>query len=191
MATMRAELTVDLNSQIREALLSKAGEIYEQALRKVVPQMKRKADLIIKTAIDAYYDSYNPLVYDRTESLYKVYKIKGNEKAGFDILFDSRFIKVEHRVNNKYIYNVMFKKGYHGGAPHNGDYYWRWPSPQVGKELGIIPYFGWYPWGPASQSESPWERIQMEWNEYSNGEGKQLLMNAFKHEISKVIKEVS
>jgi len=85
----------------------------------------------------------------------------------------------------------MFKKGYHGGAPHNGGYYWRFPSPNTAYEMGVPPYCVWYPWGPAVQTESPWERIQEEWNEYANGEGKKVLLDAFCSEIKKVIKEVS
>ena len=54
-----------------------------------------------------------------------------------------------HRVDGEYIYNVMFKKGYHGGAPHDGGYYWRWPSPHTLQEGGIPPYSMWYLWGPA------------------------------------------
>lgn len=93
-----------------------------------------------------------------------------------------------HRVGNDYIYNVMFKKGYHGGAPHNGGYYWRFPSPQTAAELGVPPFAVWYPWGPAPQSGAPWDQIQAEWMTYINGEGKQLLLNAIISEAAKYLR---
>ena len=183
-------ITVDKNEIIRNELIKKATEIYNNAMGAAMPKIISKADLIVKTAIDAYYDSYSPFVYQRTESLYSVFRIQ-RTKNGFNLLFSEKKLG-GHRVDGKYIYDVMFKKGYHGGAPYNGDYYWRWPSPGSIHEQGYlsIPYVMWYPYGPAIQTESPWERIQSEWNEYANGEGKQLLLNAFRSEINKVIKEV-
>ena len=190
MAKGKIEITVDKNEKIRQAILEHAGEIYSNAINSVIPTMVRRADLIFRTAIDVYYDSYSPFVYERTESLYSVFKPR-KTKNGFKLFFDARYMKGGHRVDNEYIYNVMFKKGYHGGAPHNGDYYWRWPSPRTLHESGIPPYSMWYLWGPAVQSESPWDRIKAEWSEYVQGEAKQLLINAFRSQISRVIKGVS
>lgn len=189
MSSAKIEITIDKNAIIKQKLLERAGEIYANAIRSVTPIIIDKANQIVRTAIDSYYESYYPQVYRRTESLYSVFHPEFT-RSGFDLVFDdSRF--GYHRADSEYIYNVMFKKGYHGGAPHNGSYYWRWPSPQTLHESGIPPYSMWYLWGPAVQSESPWEIIQEEWGEYANGEGKKLLIDAFCSEIKKVIKEVS
>ena len=185
-------ITVDKNVSIAQALINNASKIYRNAISWVKPKLIRQAKLIVTTAIDSYYDSYSPYVYNRSESLYSIFSIE-DTTSGFDLLFDESKLNGKHRegASGQYIYDVMFKKGYHGGAPHNGNYYWRYPSPQFASELGIPPYITWYPFGPAIQTESPWERIQAEWNTYSNTEGKQLLLKAFQNEISKVIKEVS
>lgn len=199
MANVSFDITVDQRARIREVLMQNAGKIYSKAIQAVVPKMIKRADLIVKTAIDEYYDSYKPWVYDRTESLYKVMDIELTP-SGFNLSFGGGNVGLasssshlgRHRVdevNGDYIYEVMFKKGYHGGAPYNGDYYWRWPSPGVTRETP--PYIMWYPYGPAVQTESPWERIQFEWGEYCEGEGKKLLLKSFENEIKKAIKEVS
>lgn len=183
-------VTADKSASVAQALINNASKIYRNAIMSVVPKMVRQADLIVKTAIDSYYDSYEPHIYKRKESLYSVFQVELTS-TGFNLVFDGSNIHGDHRVNNDYIYDVMFKKGYHGGAPHNGNYYWRFPSPQFASEMGVPPYITWYPFGPAVQTESPWERIQAEWAIYSNTEGKQLLLKAFQSEIDKVIKEVS
>lgn len=183
-------ITADKSASIAQAIIDNGKKIYRNAIMSVVPKMARQADLIVKTAIDSYYDSYEPRIYQRQESLYSVFQVELTS-TGFDLVFDGGNMRGSHRVDNEYIYDVMFKKGYHGGAPHNGNYYWRFPSPQFASEMGVPPYITWYPFGPAVQTESPWERIQAEWATYSNTDGKQLLLKAFQNEINKVIKEVS
>ena len=190
MANISFDVSIDQRLKIKEALIKNVGRIYSRTIQAITPKMIREADLIVKTAIDAYYDSYSPFVYNRTESLYSIFQIELTT-SGFNLLFDENQLNGKHRegATGQYIYDVMFKKGYHGGAPYNGNYYWRWPSPGVTKETP--PYIMWYPYGPAVQTESPWERIQVEWLSYCDGDGKQLLLNTLKDEIKKVIKEVS
>ena len=185
-------VTADKSASVAQALIDNAGKIYKNAISSVKPKLIRQAELIVTTAIDSYYDSYSPYVYNRSESLYSVFRVE-DTAFGFDLLFDEKNLDGKHRegATGKYIYDVMLKKGYHGGAPHNGNYYWRFPSPQFASDMGVPPYITWYPFGPAVQTESPWERIQAEWAIYSNTEGKQLLLKAFQSEIDKVIKEVS
>lgn len=187
MSRTTIKITANPGLFAQQQILQNASKIYQNAIASAKPKLMKDADLIVKSAIDAYYDSYAPHEYGRQESLYSVFKIE--ETGGnFDLVFDAP--NGSHRVSNDYIYDVMFKKGYHGGAPHNGSYYWRFPSAQFANELGVPPYIAWYPFGPAVQTESPWERIQAEWTLYSNTEGKQLLLSAFRNEMGKVIKEV-
>lgn len=185
MAIMKITVTEQDNPDFQDKLMSMASMIQKNAMAQVKPKAIMKAKLIVRGAVDAYYGSYGPQVYSRTESLYSVMEVQ-ETGDGFDLMFGGEYMKGSHRVGNDYIYDVMFKKGYHGGAPHNGDYYWRWPSPQTLSESGIPPYSMWYLWGPAPQSASPWEQIYSEWMEYINGEGKQLLLNAIRSEVAKV-----
>ncbi len=189
MATMKIELNMNKKQLILQALEARIGDIRKRVIEQVKPKLINKARMIVRGAVDSYYETYSPLVYSRTESLYNVFRPE-DTADGFELVFSSDRMG-GHRVDGEYIYNVMFKKGYHGGAPHNGGYYWRWPSPRTLQEGGIPPYSMWYLWGPAPQSEAPWDRIQSEWNAYANGPGKQLVLNALKMEITKVIKEVS
>lgn len=192
MATMKAEVTVNNKTALWQSIEPRITEIYSKTIQKVIPKMMKEADFIVKSAIDAYYDAYEPKVYRRNESLYSVFKIEFSPAYGFELAFDPKYMKEgSHRVGNEYIYDVMFKKGYHGGAPHNGDYYWRFPSPQSAQALGVPAFITWYPFGPAAQSESPWERIQIEWGDYTNGSGKKLFLDTLCSEFKKVIKEVS
>ena len=191
MATMKTEITVNNKAALWQSIESRIPEIYSKVIQKVIPKMMKEADFIVKSAIDDYYEAYEQRVYRRNESLYSVFKIEFSPKYGFELAFDSKYMKGSHRVGNEYIYDVMFKKGYHGGAPHNGDYYWRFPSPQSAQALGVPAFITWYPFGPAVQSESPWERIQDEWGEYTNGSGKKLFLDTLCSELQKIIKEVS
>ena len=190
MSDINISVTLDKGEIIKQAIIDNANKIIQNAIIKTMPKLINEVELIVKTAIDDYYDSYVPHIYKRTESLYSIFDIEYT-KNGFNIIFDEGKMNNNHRADDDYIYDVMFKKGYHGGAPYNGDYYWRYPSPQLAQELHISPFISWYPWGPAPQSESPWNRIQLEWNRYSNGDGKKLVLDAIKKEIQKVVKEVS
>lgn len=187
MSRTTIKITANPGLFAQQQILQNASKIYQNAIASAKPKLMKDADLIVKSAIDAYYDSYAPHEYGRQESLYSVFKIE--ETGGnFDLVFDAP--NGSHRVSNEYIYDVMFKKGYHGGAPYNGGYYWRFPSVRYAYKMGCPPYVTWYP-TPAVQTEPPWERIQAEWTLYSSTEGKEILLAAFRNEIQKVIKEVS
>lgn len=189
MATMKAEITIKENKDLQNKIIAKAGEIRRNAIMSVIPKAINKAKMIVRGAVDDYYESYSPVVYQRQESLYSVMNVELTGD-GFDLLFSAANLSGGHRVGNDYIYDVMFKKGYHGGAPHNGGYYWRFPSPQTASSFGIPPYITWYPFGPAPQSASPWEQIQADWYDYINTEGKRLLLNAIVSEAVKIKREV-
>ena len=189
MATMRIEISADKRKIVYDEIKKRVGEIRRNAIMKTMPKAVMKAEMILRTAVDSYYESYSPHLYNRTESLYSVMDVKYTSD-GFKLVFGES-LRGNHRVGNDYIYDVMFKKGFHGGAPHNGDYYWRYPGPQAAASLGIPPYITWYPWGAAPISSSPWEYMKSEWAAYTNGEGKKILLNAVLSEFAKIIKEVS
>ena len=91
---------------------------------------------IARTAIADFYHSYSPKIYDRHGDLYNTFEIKATDEQ-WDILVGPEFMKYTHHdggddgpVSNDYIYELTMKKGFHGGAPHNGSYYWRTPYPE-------------------------------------------------------------
>ena len=110
---------------------------------------------VIDEEIISYYGSYFPKSYERTESLLDVYDIIINPKS-IELYFSSDRLG-EHSVSNDYIYDYMFKLGYHGGAidgpnppghPNPGTPYWK-------KGMNFKE------WGdPAPKSESPFYSIK-------------------------------
>lgn len=90
---------------------------------------------IARTAIADFYHSYSPNSYNRHGDLYNSFQIVATDTL-WDIYLGSEFMKYSHGggkdgpVPNDYIYFLTMKEGSHGGAPHNGDYYWRRPYPE-------------------------------------------------------------
>lgn len=74
MATMVTEITVKDDKDKLEDILSKVGAIRQNVIAAVRPKAINKAKMIVRGAVDAYYGSYSPRVYGRTESLYSVMK---------------------------------------------------------------------------------------------------------------------
>lgn len=122
-------------------------------------KIRDKFDLIATNAIDDYYADYDPIYYDRLGDLYHTYKIIITDYER-RIELSHIYMNGGHRASNEYIFDTMFVYGYHGGAPHNGEFYWREP----------IPYFdSWYPVSVESQglvSDSPYYKIKEETDEY-------------------------
>lgn len=151
-----------------------------QYLRIILPIVESK----IKDAISQYYRSYTPLLYKRQYSLNGVYKI---DSVGKKIIFDSAFLNGVHRANDEYIYQKMFKEGFHGGAPFNGGMYWRWPSKPIG---GLGRYSMWYPFGEAPQTQAPFDIIRSDIYSYVNTYGVKLLASLITKEVKKIMKGV-
>lgn len=145
---------------------------------KYAKKVGQNLDLIARSAIDAFYEGYTPLVYNRLEDLYHTYKITA-EKKDWRIELGPEFMHGGHHRENDYIYWMAFVNGYHGGAPHNGDMYWRQPVPY---------YTEWYP-TPAPQSVSPHDKIVAESNAYLD-EMKQQAQSEFDNSVNKILDEV-
>lgn len=132
-------------------------------------RIKFNLDLIAQNAIDSFYEDYYPLVYSRQEDLYKTYKIIITQDDR-KIDFGPQYMNGGHRAGTEYIYNRMFVHGYHGGAPHAGGYYWRWPSPGRAYKMGMPPFYTWYPFSVeevgAVMSPSPYELAKKQTDEY-------------------------
>ena len=149
--------------------------------------ISKTADIIeekIKSAIKQYYGAYSPTLYGRTYSLYGVYRFD-KSPSNYSLILDESLLGGSHRVGDGYIYEKMFKEGFHGGAPHDGGMYWRWPSKPIGN-LGR--YSMWYPWGPAPQSEPPFSIMANDINQYVNTEGAKIIYDIICKEINKLQK---
>ena len=119
---------------------------------------KKDLNQIARIAIDEFYESYDPLIYDRYGSLYDAYKVNVNKDV-WEIITDSSFITSSHHQSNSIIYNNVFELGYHGGSTgeglNSGIPHWRKP----------FPFFS--EWGEqAVNSIPPKEVIQEKYNQY-------------------------
>lgn len=115
------------------AKFRKLAYTIETAEKKTNEEIPKKAAPEIESAsrfaVEDWYMAFNPSSYERTESLLNVYDVQPlvgeiNVHLSSDELGG-------HRVGNNYIYEYMFKQGYHGGAidgpehPSPGTPYWR------------------------------------------------------------------
>lgn len=145
-------------------------ELNNKAIEKTFPKFINSVDIQIKnmyeSAIDKFYGSYNPEFYNRRGSLYDLLETKydkATQEYSYD--FNPNKITYSHRSAGSYsrgesgLYNTIFRGGYHGGAYHNGDIYWRTPYPYYKH------------WGrPAEYEElSPLEDFKNRLERYQNG----------------------
>lgn len=119
---------------------------------------KRDLDQIARLAIDKFYESYSPYIYDRYGDLYNTYKVNVNDKT-WEILTDSSYMQSSHHQSNDIIYHNVFELGYHGGSLGEGLNssipHWRTPHPW---------YTEWHT--PATHSIPPILKIEEGYNKY-------------------------
>lgn len=142
-------------------------------------------DYICRTSIDAYYEAFTPNFYKRTESLYKAYRVK-IDRNDVVIKLGGEFIPDTHRVSTDYIYNMMFKEGWHGGAPRpdfdDGNLYWRSPAK---KNDGMPPFTFWGQIAP--RTEAPFVMIEKRVNNYAERNIEHILINSFQTTLNKYL----
>lgn len=108
-----------------------------------------------KIAVETYYNSYDPQSnggYDRQEDFGRMMEIEDSGNGKLTISIDSGKLGA-HRAEDDYLYEYMFKEGYHGGAkPKNsekGDFLWRSPN-------GFFTHWG----KKAVRTEAPYDIFQ-------------------------------
>lgn len=118
---------------------------------KIEDRINKKYDKIVynglkaiaDNAIDEFYNSYTPYVYRRKNDLYNAYQIT-TINGDWSIDVDAQYMKKQHNQDNQLVYWLAMNVGSHGGFPHNGDYYWRWPSPVEAAKIGKKAFSEWY-----------------------------------------------
>lgn len=122
--------------------LKKAANKFEKLANSIeVAEKKTNLEVPVKAApeiesasrfaVEDWYMAYNPMSYERTESLLNVYDVQPQIGA-INVHLSSNELG-GHRVSSDYIYDYMFIQGYHGGAidgknpnhPSPGTPYWR------------------------------------------------------------------
>lgn len=133
-------------------LRKKLEEAARQSVLELSEVIESKYTDMYNETVEDFYGSYSPLFYDRTWSLYNILKIDYNEHR---MLIDFDTDQLQHSSLD----NTVFLLGYHGGAMHNGGYYWRTPHPYYTR------------WGRmAERTNSPYYDIEEKMREYESSE---------------------
>lgn len=128
-------------------------------------------------SVRSFYASYSPKYYARCYSLYNFLTIREVGEAGIQLKMDDSKLD-GHRVSPSYIYQLVVKEGYHGGAisgppdaagrPHPGGPRWRTPDISVDQQ-NAYKYWGYQ----APQTDSIFkmfneriDELQPQWSQY-------------------------
>lgn len=170
--------------------LAKATEKTEKEIDRVNKKYNKLVHTglrkIARSAIAEFYHDYSPRIYDRHGDLYNAFEIIATDEQ-WGILLGYEFMKYTHHnggekgpVPNDYIYFLTMKEGSHGGAPHNGDYYWRRPYPE---------YTHWWP-TPTPKGEKDIEgNIIKEANEFIDNM-EQNLEDEFESKMTPILDDI-
>lgn len=130
----------DFQKIVKKKIEKDLVELNKKTLEKTFPKFVKEIDKEVKNryelSVDKFYQSYSPLYYHRRGSLYDLLvtnydKLKLEYSWEFDpnkILYTgSNSASYSHGEDG--LYSTVFRGGYHGGAYHNGSFYWRTPYP--------------------------------------------------------------
>lgn len=168
-----------------------AASFLDSVNKKIEKRFEKDVNKVIKRAINDFYRTFKPDYYKRKYSLRSMYKltIKDGE---YTIDYSHKYTDKTHRASNEYIFNLVFVKGWHGGAPGIADHkveqwrehpnpgipYWRLPPPGGDN----VPYTDWG--RRAKQDKPPIERIDEAVDAYEE-EFKSIRKQIFKEELIK------
>ena len=105
-----------LIQQINETI-----EMISKAERKVCKKYNKIAknglENMAETAVDEFYNNYDPNSYKRKESLLHAFKVVATDDE-WSIDFGARYMRKykHHQKDNNIIYHNAFELGYHGGS---------------------------------------------------------------------------
>ncbi len=118
---VKTKIQIDRSDEFKN--LQNAATNLQNIMKKATDQLNAKynkrvkfnLELMVERAVDQFYESYTPNIYDRKEGLYKAAKITVNDDE-WNIDTGADYMKTSYRVGNEYIYVNSFEKGWHGGS---------------------------------------------------------------------------
>lgn len=124
---------------IINSIINRANNALKDAYKEALPKIEKNVKKQWKSAINEFYNSYNPIYYSRSYSLYNLLSTRITSDNIY-ISTDSNNLNGSYRVDDDYIYDIIYKEGWHGGAtdgidsfgkyhPKPGIPYWRTPTP--------------------------------------------------------------
>ena len=118
-------------SKIADDLQKNAEIIAQETVSELVEIFKEDIKDMMNDAADAFYADYDPHMYirhKRKPTLANMYRVNVDHEIYVEL--GGEFSSNKHRVSNDYIYEKMFKEGWHGGSTDNKNpetlYYSRW-----------------------------------------------------------------
>lgn len=164
-------------------------KIINGIVKDVGKNYQNKIAEIMRCAAKAFYDDYpNPHMYQRHKNptLANMYHANiGNELY---VELGGEFSETKHRVSNDYIYEYMFKEGWHGGAisgnghPSIGTpWYKNWDS-------NSKYFYGWNRRAEQMSTETPYDIFMREYNDYMENDFLTMLNESISENFKKFIK---
>ena len=169
-----------LNSEAKyQKNIRKALDIFLRDLESITTKyeklLRSELNYIADSAIDAFYEDYDPNTYNRLGDLYNTYKItvkRNKYDIEYEIDFSPNYMKY-HRGKKTYIYEAVFEEGWHGGDKAGAGH----PEPGIPwyRNLGAInragdDYESYEPSGfwlrRAACSTSPYEVMSKKMDDY-------------------------
>ena len=128
----RAKSMSKILFDIEKKLSKNIDIIIENTINELVDQFEHDVADMMKEAADAFYNDYTPNSYRRHKrkpTLANMYNVKLSGTY-LSVELGGEFSTNKHRVSNEYIYEKMFKGGWHGGSTDNKSpetlWYSRW-----------------------------------------------------------------
>lgn len=130
----------ELANRVLKDLNERTSIAMDNAMREFGVYQKNKITEIFNNAVDKWYLSYTPSMYERTYGLYDVLSLKYNENGtvfiddNYRSLFDPSLMHKDRHGGD--LFEKVFIEGWHGGAESGEDH------PEIGARMGIgIPYY--------------------------------------------------
>lgn len=162
-------------------------EVIKSNIKKdIFDNYKTSVKEMIEEAAEAFYSDYSPTSYKRhtrKPTLANMYRIHIGSEIYVEL--GGEFSTNKHRVSNDYIYEKMFKGGWHGGSTDNKSpetlWYSRWNDVNN----------SWDSWNrPAERmrGDTPYDIFMQQYDNYLNTEFPAMVESAVVNNILKLFK---
>ena len=175
--------------QMAETIKNNKDSVKENIKNDLRKEYKMQVEKMMKVAADAFYEDYSPHMYvrhKRQRTLENMYKIHTDKYLYVEL--GGEFSKNKHRVSNEYIYDHMFKGGWHGGAidgpwhPSPGDLWYR----KWNQEIGA--YYAWSRPAKRMAGDTPYDIFMNLYEKYISTELLEFVAKSFEERIWELFK---
>lgn len=110
---------LDLANRLK-GLQKELPKLTDSSIRSTFDSVQEDLSLEFSRCVDDFYNEYDPEYYRRTYALYEGYEFdRGSDGLLINWRTDASLIPDWHRASPKYIYDLTYLKGQHGGGINN------------------------------------------------------------------------